>query len=83
MESDFIDKTEFTVMIALIKNKKPILGVINWPTENTLFVAQVGFGAFRYANEEWIKIQVSIPKIFHNLRLLDQDIIYPIRKKIY
>ena len=28
--SDFIDKTgEFTVMIALIKNKKPILGVIN------------------------------------------------------
>ena len=27
--SDFIDKTgEFTVMIALIQNKKPILGVI-------------------------------------------------------
>ena len=39
--SDFIDKTgEFTVMISLIKNKKPILGVIGWPTENTLFVAQ-------------------------------------------
>ena len=35
--SDFIDKTgEFTVMIALIKNKKPILGVIGWPTENIL-----------------------------------------------
>ena len=32
--SDFIDKTgEFTVMISLIKNKKPILGVIGWPTE--------------------------------------------------
>ena len=32
--SDFIDKTgEFTVMIALIQNKKPILGVIAWPTE--------------------------------------------------
>jgi 3'(2'), 5'-bisphosphate nucleotidase len=41
--SDFIDKTgEFTVMISLIKNKKPILGVIGWPTENTLFVAQKG-----------------------------------------
>ncbi len=39
--SDFIDKTgEFTVMIALIQNKKPILGVIAWPTEKTLFVAQ-------------------------------------------
>jgi 3'(2'), 5'-bisphosphate nucleotidase len=44
--SDFIDKTgEFTVMIALIKNKKPILGVIGWPTEKTLFVAQKGSGA--------------------------------------
>jgi len=65
--SDFIDKTgEFTVMIALIKNKKPILGVIGWPTEKTLFVAQKGSGAFRYSNGEWEKISVTqvsqIPK---------------------
>lgn len=58
--SDFIDKTgEFTVMIALIKNKKPILGVIGWPTENTLFVAQKGSGAFRFSNGKWGKISVS------------------------
>ncbi len=39
--SDFIDKTgEFTVMIALVKNKKPILGIINWPTGKTIFAAQ-------------------------------------------
>jgi 3'(2'), 5'-bisphosphate nucleotidase len=58
--SDFIDKTgEFTVMIALIQNKKPILGVIAWPTENTLFVAQKGSGAFRYSNDEWKKISVT------------------------
>ena len=58
--SDFIDKTgEFTVMIALIKNKKPILGVIGWPTEKTLFVAQKGSGAFRYSNDEWQKISVT------------------------
>ncbi|MBT8242302.1 MAG: 3'(2'),5'-bisphosphate nucleotidase CysQ, partial [Nitrosopumilus sp.] len=50
---------EFTVMIALIKNKKPILGVINWPTEKTLFVAQKGSGAFRFSNGEWKKISVS------------------------
>ena len=50
--SDFIDKTgEFTIMIALIQNKKPILGVISWPTEKTFFVAQKGCGAFRYSNE--------------------------------
>ena len=65
--SDFIDKTgEFTVMISLIKNKKPILGVIGWPTEKTLFVAQKGKGAFRFSNNEWEKISVTqisdIPK---------------------
>ena len=58
--SDFIDKTgEFTVMIALIKNKKPILGVISWPTEKIFFVAQKGSGAFRYSNGEWEKISVT------------------------
>ena len=58
--SDFIDKTgEFTIMIALIKNKKPVLGVIGWPTEKTLFVAQKGSGAFRYSDGEWKKISVT------------------------
>ena len=58
--SDFIDKTgEFTIMIALIKNKKPVLGVIGWPTEKTFFVAQKGSGAFRYSNDEWHKISVT------------------------
>ena len=58
--SDYIDKTgEFTIMISLIKNNEPILGVISWPTEKTLFVAQKGSGAFRYSNNEWTKISVS------------------------
>jgi len=58
--SDFIDKTgEFTVMIALVKNKKPIIGVISWPTENTMFVAQKGSGAFKYSKGSWEKITVT------------------------
>jgi len=58
--SDFIDKTgEFTVMIALVQNHKPILGVIAWPTEKTLFVAQKNCGAFRYSNNKWNKISVT------------------------
>ncbi|WP_420546413.1 3'(2'),5'-bisphosphate nucleotidase CysQ family protein [Nitrosopumilus sp.] len=58
--SDYIDKTgEFTIMISLIKNNEPILGVIGWPTEKTLFVAQKGSGAFRYSNNEWTKMSVS------------------------
>ena len=58
--SDFIDKTgEFTVMIALVQNKKPILGVIAWPTEKILFVAQKNCGAFRYSDNRWDKISVT------------------------
>ncbi|MDH3677031.1 MAG: 3'(2'),5'-bisphosphate nucleotidase CysQ [Nitrosopumilus sp.] len=58
--SDFIDKTgEFTVMIALVKNKEPILGVIGWPTEQTIFAAQKGGGAFRYSENGWRKISVT------------------------
>ena len=58
--SDFIDKTgEFTIMIALVKNGIPIIGVINWPTEETLFVAQKGSGAYRYHNQKWEKISVT------------------------
>ncbi|MDH3824701.1 MAG: 3'(2'),5'-bisphosphate nucleotidase CysQ, partial [Nitrosopumilus sp.] len=56
----FIDKTgEFTVMIALVKNKKPILGIIGWPTEKTIFAAQKGKGAFRYSKNEWSEISVT------------------------
>lgn len=58
--SDFIDKTgEFTVMIALVKNQKPILGVIGWPTEKTIFAAQKGGGAFRYSHGKWERIRVT------------------------
>jgi len=58
--SDFIDKTgEFTVMIALVKNKKPIIGVIAWPTEKIIFASQKGSGAFRFSKGIWGKISVK------------------------
>lgn len=58
--SDFINKTgEFTIMISLVKNKKPILGVIGWPTEQIIFAAQIGNGAYKYSQNEWQEISVS------------------------
>jgi len=58
--ADFIDKTgEFTVMIALIQDKKPILGVINWPDGKTVYIAQKGKGAFRFHDGSWERISVS------------------------
>ena len=69
--SDFIEKTgEFTVMIALVKNKKPILGVIGWPSEKTLFVAQKGNGAYRYANNKWKKLSVTKIKKISECRIV-------------
>ncbi len=69
--SDFIDKTgEFTIMIALIQNKEPILGVIAWPTEKTLFVAQKNCGAFRYSNNKWDKISVTKINELHKCRIV-------------
>lgn len=58
--SDFVDKTgEFTVMIALVVDKKPVLGVISWPDGETVYAAQKGKGAFRYFKGRWEKISVS------------------------
>lgn len=58
--ADFVDGTgEFTVMIALVKDKKPVLGVINWPAEGTVFAAQHGGGAFRHSGGRWRRITVT------------------------
>ena len=46
-------------MIALVENKKPILGIINWPIEKTLFVAQKNCGSWKFSDDSWEKISVS------------------------
>jgi 3'(2'), 5'-bisphosphate nucleotidase len=58
--SDFVNKTgEFTIMIALVENKKPILGLICRPTTNSLFLAQHGSGAYKLEDSSWYKLAVS------------------------
>lgn len=45
---EFIKRNgEFTVNIALVKNGRPVLGVIYVPVTNTLYWARVGAGAYR------------------------------------
>lgn len=57
--SDFVNKTgEFTIMIALVEKKKPILGIISRPTTNMLFLAQKGSGAYMH-DGSWKKLNVS------------------------
>jgi len=58
--TDFVNRTgEFTVMIALVEDKKPVIGVIFWPTEGILYIAQKNCGAFRFKDGKWSKINVS------------------------
>ena len=58
--ADFIKRTgEFTIMIALVENNKPILGVVYWPINNVLFVAQKGEGAYKFAKGEWLKLEIN------------------------
>lgn len=58
--SHFVNRTgEFTIMVSLVKEKIPILGVILWPLGNTVFVAQKGRGAFRYSKGIWENITVT------------------------
>lgn len=53
---EFIKKSgEFTINIALIHNKTPVLGVIYLPTTNTMYSAKKGEGAFK--NREKLPIK--------------------------
>ncbi len=67
--SDFIKKTgEFTIMISLVEDHIPILGIIYWPTKSTLYLAQKGQGAFKSDNGAWSKLSVSNVSELENCR---------------
>ena len=66
---DFIKKTgEFTIMISLVEDHIPILGIIYWPTKSTLYLAQKGQGAFKSDNDAWSKLSVSNVSELENCR---------------
>lgn len=58
--SDFVNRTgEFTIMIALVESKRPVLGLICQPSTDSLFLAQKGAGAFRHHGGRWERLGVS------------------------
>jgi len=58
--SDFVNRTgEFTIMIALVEDKRPVLGLICRPTTDSLFLAQKSGGAFQLNDGRWNRLQVS------------------------
>ena len=59
--SDFIDKTgEFTIMIGLVEQGRPILGAVYQPVMDTLYYGIKGGGSFsRIGDEESVALRVS------------------------
>lgn len=57
---EFIKKNgEFTVNIALVKNGKPVLGVVYIPAQNVVFYAEEGKGTFKQSGNE---VAIKLPK---------------------
>jgi len=59
--ADFVSKTgDFTIMIGLVENQNPIMGVICQPSTKTLYVAQKGQGAYQSSSKgKWAHLKVS------------------------
>ncbi len=70
--TDFVNKTgEFTIMIALVEDHIPILGVISNPSQNTLYVAQKGHCAYSISNDDdWKKLGVTTTDELTNCKVV-------------
>jgi len=80
--SDFVGKTdEFSVMIGLVKDGNPILGVVYEPAKKIMYFAEKGKGAFMEKDGPVFKLEVSNKSKFKDMtilfsrnHLLDSDI---------
>ena len=81
---DFVNKTgEFTVMVGLVENHVPIMGLVYWPTEKKLFFAERGLGAFCHDSEGWAKISVrGVEEITEPLALVSRHHLSDKEKKM-
>lgn len=61
--NDFINKTgEFAILIGLVQNGESITGVIFQPTDQMLFVAERGKGAWKKEKGAWQRLEVGKTK---------------------
>ena len=81
---DFVNKTgEFTVMVGLVENHVPIMGLVYWPTEKKLYFAENGLGAFCHDSDGWAKISVrNVEEIEKSLALVSRHHLSDKEKKM-
>ena len=49
---------EFTILVGLVENHIPVMGLVYLPTKRILYFAEKGIGAFCYDLNRWEKISV-------------------------
>ena len=81
---DFVNKTgEFTVMVGLVENHVPVMGLVYWPTEKKLYFAEKGLGAFCHDLEGWTKIsERGVEEITEPLALVSRHHLSDKEKKM-
>lgn len=59
---DFIEETgDFSIMVALVKNKKPVFSIIYKPTDDVVYIAEKNKGAYKLVNnQERIELKVAM-----------------------
>ena len=56
---DFVNRTgEFTILVGLVENHIPIMGLVYLPIKRLLYFAEEGMGAFCYDLQKWQGISV-------------------------
>ena len=57
---DFVNRTgEFTVLVGLVENHIPVMGLVYLPIKKILYFAEKGKGAFCYDLNKWGKFQLE------------------------
>lgn len=68
---DFIQKTgEFSIMIGLVENNKPILGVVYQPSKDKMYYAQLDKGSYLNERGQITSLRVSKNKILSKCRIV-------------
>ena len=56
---DFVNKTgEFTILVGLVENHIPVMGLVYLPIKKILYLAERGIGAYCYDLQKWEQISV-------------------------
>ncbi len=64
---DFVNKTdEFSILVGLVENHVPVMGLVYLPIKKILYLAEKGMGAFCYDLQKWEKISVRKMKELEN-----------------